>query len=362
MRIMLGGAIKELRKRDGRTQDDLATALGITSQAVSRWEANKAYPDMEMIPAIANYFHVSIDELFGYNNDRESTLSRYIEKANKLLKPEAVPDKKQLKRHEQFLREALSEFPNEWHLQERLAMILSIIASTEKRKKNETDALKEATKLYEQAYKNSDDVHMKELIHSSLIRVLDSLRDYQKIEEIALQSSSISSSREVVRTAMVHDSKHDQYVSEAFLAMLHQLTELLAMNFEHFAAANNPDIYLSLVMLYKSTFEDGNYGWFNSDMCMLYMNAARIYNRNKDYKKAIECLDKSYEHGVCFSEAVKEPIQRPTGASIREAVDLPSPFAHINKLTFNQYIGLFSEEVISKLQSNPKYAAIFDSQ
>ena len=113
MRIMLGEKIKELRKRDRRTQDDLATALGITSQAVSRWEANKAYPDMEMIPAIANYFHVSIDELFGYNNDRESTLSRYIEKANKLLKPEAVPDKKQLKRHEQFLREALSEFPNE---------------------------------------------------------------------------------------------------------------------------------------------------------------------------------------------------------------------------------------------------------
>ncbi|MBO4920720.1 MAG: helix-turn-helix transcriptional regulator [Lachnospiraceae bacterium] len=71
MRIMLGEKIKELRKRDGRTQDDIATALGITNQAVSRWEANKAYPDMEMIPAIANYFHVSIDELFGYSNDRE---------------------------------------------------------------------------------------------------------------------------------------------------------------------------------------------------------------------------------------------------------------------------------------------------
>ena len=49
MRIMLGDKIKELRKRDRRTQDDLATALGITNQAVSRWEANKAYPDMEMI-------------------------------------------------------------------------------------------------------------------------------------------------------------------------------------------------------------------------------------------------------------------------------------------------------------------------
>ena len=102
MRIMLGDKIKELRKRDRRTQDDLATALGITNQAVSRREASKAYPDMEMIPAIANYFHVSIDELFGYNNDRESTLSRYIEKANRLLEPGLNPDKKQLKKMKSF--------------------------------------------------------------------------------------------------------------------------------------------------------------------------------------------------------------------------------------------------------------------
>ena len=70
MQIILGEKIKELRKRDGRKQEDLATALGVTNQAISRWESNKGYPDMEMIPAIANYFHVTIDELFGYDNDR----------------------------------------------------------------------------------------------------------------------------------------------------------------------------------------------------------------------------------------------------------------------------------------------------
>jgi len=359
MRIMLGDKIRELRKRDGRTQDDLATALGITNQAVSRWEANKAYPDMEMIPAIANYFHVSIDELFGYNNDRESTLSRYIEKANRLLEPGSKPDKKQLKKHEQFLREALSEFPNEWHLQERLAMILWIMASADKRKKDDTAALKEAAELFEQAYQNSNDVHMKELIHSSLIGVLGTLRDYQKIEEIAVQSSSLSSCRELVRTVMLHDSKYDRYVSEAYLALLHQLADLLNMNFEHFATANNPEIYLSLVMLYKSTFGDGNYGWFNSDICLLYLNAARIYNRNKDYKQTIFCFEKAYEHGDSFTEAAKEPIKRPTGAGISDATELPSRFVHISELTFKQYIGLFSEDVISKLQNNPKYAAIF---
>ena len=67
MQIKLGEKIKELRKRDGRKQEDLAVALGVTNQAVSRWEANGGYPDIEMLPAIANYFHITIDELFGYD-------------------------------------------------------------------------------------------------------------------------------------------------------------------------------------------------------------------------------------------------------------------------------------------------------
>ena len=64
MQLDLGKKIRELRQRDGRTQETLAEAIGVTSQAVSRWEASGGYPDMEMIPSLANYFGVSIDELF----------------------------------------------------------------------------------------------------------------------------------------------------------------------------------------------------------------------------------------------------------------------------------------------------------
>ena len=80
MKLELGNKIRELRRRDGRTQEAVAEALGVTSQAVSRWESNGSYPDMEIMPAIANYFGVTIDELFGYSSDRDRRINNVIAK------------------------------------------------------------------------------------------------------------------------------------------------------------------------------------------------------------------------------------------------------------------------------------------
>ena len=74
MQVNIGEKIKELRKKNGRKQEDLATALGVTPQAISRWEANGGYPDMGMIPAIANYFHITIA---GHMGDYEAAASYF---------------------------------------------------------------------------------------------------------------------------------------------------------------------------------------------------------------------------------------------------------------------------------------------
>lgn len=60
----IGKNIAKLRKAKGVTQDELARFVGVTAQAVSKWE-NGGVPDTELLPKIAEYFNVSIDELFG---------------------------------------------------------------------------------------------------------------------------------------------------------------------------------------------------------------------------------------------------------------------------------------------------------
>lgn len=60
--------ITELRKSKGITQEQLASALNISPQAISKWETNTSQPDTQTLPLIADYFGVSIDYLF-YGGD-----------------------------------------------------------------------------------------------------------------------------------------------------------------------------------------------------------------------------------------------------------------------------------------------------
>jgi flagellar biosynthesis protein FlhA len=64
MKIKIGTRIKQLRKQNDITQEKLAEALGVTGQAISRWESETGYPDIEYIVPIAKYFNVTTDFLF----------------------------------------------------------------------------------------------------------------------------------------------------------------------------------------------------------------------------------------------------------------------------------------------------------
>ena len=58
MTLKIGEKIKELREKKNITQNKMAEYLGITEQAISRWENGGGYPDMELIPAISNFLRL----------------------------------------------------------------------------------------------------------------------------------------------------------------------------------------------------------------------------------------------------------------------------------------------------------------
>ena len=62
--MRFGETFRYYRKRSGYTQEEVARALMVTPQAVSKWEQGRSYPDLPLLLPIANLFSVTLDELF----------------------------------------------------------------------------------------------------------------------------------------------------------------------------------------------------------------------------------------------------------------------------------------------------------
>ena len=72
MAMTMGQIIKNLRKGRGFTQEELAERLGVTYQAISKWENDSGMPDISQIVPLATIFDVSTDFLFGIDHTSET--------------------------------------------------------------------------------------------------------------------------------------------------------------------------------------------------------------------------------------------------------------------------------------------------
>jgi len=103
--IKIGEKIRSLRRERGISQEVLAGWLGISFQAVSKWETAAAMPDIAMIPAIASFFGVSTDELFDYNRyETDKAVEAIVDEHSRYYDTDKL-------KCEEVLREGLRRFP-----------------------------------------------------------------------------------------------------------------------------------------------------------------------------------------------------------------------------------------------------------
>ena len=76
--MTIGNNIKQLRQQKNLTQDQVAEKLGVSYQAVSKWENNANTPDIALLPRIADLFGVTIDALFSDSIADHSALHPFM--------------------------------------------------------------------------------------------------------------------------------------------------------------------------------------------------------------------------------------------------------------------------------------------
>ena len=105
--VSLSERLKTMRKTKDMTQEQLAEYMGVSPQAVSRWETSATSPDISALPQLADLFGISIDELLGYDEaERQKEISKVIadaeEQINKNITEKPIAE----------LRKALNRYPN----------------------------------------------------------------------------------------------------------------------------------------------------------------------------------------------------------------------------------------------------------
>lgn len=113
--LKLGENLKKFRLQRELTQEQLADILGVSAQAVSRWENGTTYPDITLLPTVASYFEITLDELMGMDNWRseeqlKGLISQLDENGSKGFIYENIL----------LLRDAVKTYPTNYELQFRL--------------------------------------------------------------------------------------------------------------------------------------------------------------------------------------------------------------------------------------------------
>ncbi len=145
MNIKIGKKIRQLRKSMNISQEVLAQALGVSFQAVSKWENETAMPDVAMIPALASFFGVSTDELFDFNRMEQER------KVADICRDAAAYRFSDPAKSEQMLREGLKQYPGNDII---LNNLLYVIQTPERREEVITlcKSILEVTKLDDVKY------------------------------------------------------------------------------------------------------------------------------------------------------------------------------------------------------------------
>ena len=318
MHLNLGEKIRELRARDGRRQEDLAVALGVSPQAVSRWESGGGYPDMELIPTIANYFHVTIDWLFGYNDAREIKINEILRRTNDELSSGG-----DLTACIESLRSAVREFPSEAPLWLNLGLALSSESSrsspvTSSRRDSDlfsrydTDSnaknpmALEAVGVLERTMTMtlSPDDRKKAVLALTVHYATMGL--YDRARELAAKQGPIDASREFVLTYATEGEERAFHNGNLLIALLRMLKLAFAWGLFTDNTVRTSEYAIGvldhLISLYHVIVPDGKFGIIHGDLTDLYAMSAIIVARLGDRIRTEQNLDLAITHRAAYDE------------------------------------------------------------
>lgn len=296
--IKIGQKIRLLRKKNDTTQEKLAAYLSVTPQAVSRWESEICYPDIETLPLIADFFGVGMDELLCYDSvQKEAKIKDYLSQAERL------EDNDDMAACLELLREAYAEIPSSFEIQLELAKVLSAINADKPKKAD----LAEAISLCNHVLDYCTDDELRDDTKKTLCDIYShQLRNDKAALDIAEKLHSMDYSKEIVKaTVLTGDIAFRQAQTNIIefadniwwhiynIACVPDIAE------NNYSLEQKIQVMKKGIELFDVIFGDGLL-YYNDRIANSYRQLAMLYLMQGDRGAALDCVEKMADYAIAF--------------------------------------------------------------
>ena len=345
-----------MRKEHGLTQEQLADVLGVSAQAVSRWENGTTYPDITLLPTIASYFEITLDELMGMENWRSE------EQLKELLRQlEENGSKGLIYENILLLRDAVKTYPTNYELQFRLVNQLAFCEYKDGRGLSEEEKIsfnREAAEIGNRILSHCTDGAIINQTTQQLSYIYSSLGEKEKAIEYAKKLPNIGCTDTVVLGDLYEGEQQKTHLKRAikwytsiFWCALINLADLGYRN-ETMSDAERIEIMKKALAILELVFDDGDYLNYSGTVSITHRYIADLAMSEGDYELALSSLEKAAQFAV-MSDTLPENA-RHTSLLVNNLEY--GPFNTIKNYDFTD-----CKELYDKMQAD-RYNAIRDDK
>lgn len=288
--MSIGKKIKELRRQRDMTQENLADLLGVSYQAVSKWETDVSSPDLSLIVPLARLFHVSTDVLFGVDgeNDRRAEFDAAYENYWQ----------KDIKQMYAISQQAVSEFPGDFKYLAWLASMEFYVAFDEEYVSGGSDdffrsMLEKSRKHYDMVIEDCTDSDIRQTALHGIILDLKNLGNLSEAKKYAGLFPEEQGYNRDMMLALCTEGEELLTIKQRIVyrktnELLTALRSMWEFQYEitDYVRAT-VDISENLINMFVT---DHNYHRFYWNLYQLYMERAEISMADHDFDSAVKHL------------------------------------------------------------------------
>lgn len=294
MKLNLAENLKRLRKDRGVTQEELAGFIGVSFQAISKWERDEGYPDITLLPSIAGFFNVTLDELIGMNEIiSQEKRDSFLQTAQKFS------SEGKLAECISVLREGLHAFPNDFHIMLELAVYLDGYGDTvEDRKKNRN----ESVKLSERILEFCTDNKIRYKAQSSMCYSLWRNGEQERAVKIANELPTLYSTAETALPKFLSGKEKIEFCQTTIQKIHWHFWWLITCMIDgnDYTDAEKIELLKKAIAFYDIVYEKEDYAFSHIRIADAYEDIAVLLLKQGKITEGLENLEKCVDHCVAF--------------------------------------------------------------